>query len=104
MIHSSIFTLSSIFEGLPLVIVEAMACGLPVVSYACPCGPKDIISEGQDGFLVNVNDEIALANKINILIENEALRKQMSDAALIKASKYKIKNIVSIWMNIFNTI
>lgn len=102
--NASIFALSSVFEGLPLVIVEAMACGLPVVSYTCPCGPNDIITDKKDGFLVNVNDEKTLANKINTLIEYEALRKQMSDAAIIKASKYKIKNIVSIWMNIFNTI
>lgn len=104
MTNASIFALTSVFEGFGLVIVEAMACGLPVVSYVCPCGPKDIITEGKDGFLVEVNDEMALANKINILIENEELRKQMSDAVIIKAEKYKIENITSMWMNLFTKL
>lgn len=104
MTNASIFALSSIFEGFGLVIVEAMACGLPVVSYACPCGPKDIITEGKDGFLVNVNDEIDLANKINLLIEDEELRQQMSNAAIIKAEQYSINNITSMWMLLFTTL
>ena len=104
MSKASIFVLTSISEGFGLVIIEAMACGLPVVSYACPCGPKDIITEGQDGFLVNVNDEIALANRINVLIENEELRNQMSSAAKIKAEQYHIEKITSMWMNLFNSL
>ena len=104
MSNSSIYVLSSIYEGLPLVILEAMSCGLPVISYACPCGPKDIITDGKNGVLVNVNDEITLANKINLLIENEELRKQMSDAAKIKAKQYNIENITSKWMNLFKTL
>lgn len=104
MLKASIFALSSIFEGFGLVIVEAMSCGLPVVSYACPCGPKDIITEGEDGFFVEVNDEIVLAKKINLLIENGALRKQMSDAAKIKAEQFNIYNVASLWMQLFNSL
>ena len=104
MANASIFTLTSAFEGFGLVIVEAMSCGLPVISYNCPCGPKDIISDGTDGFLVPLNDEQCLAEKINLLIENEALRKQMSEAALIKSQKFTAKEVISIWMNLFNTL
>lgn len=104
MANASIFTLTSTFEGFGLVIVEAMSCGLPVISYNCPCGPKDIISDGTDGFLVPLNDEQCLAEKINLLIENEALRKQMSKAALIKSQKFTAKEVISIWMNLFNTL
>lgn len=104
MANASIFTLTSTFEGFGLVIVEAMSCGLPVISYNCPCGPKDIISDGTDGFLVPLNDEQCLAEKINLLIENEALRKQMSEAALIKSQKFTAKEVISIWMNLFNTL
>lgn len=104
MTNASIFTLTSVFEGFGLVIVEAMACGLPIVSYACPCGPQDIITEGKDGFLVKVNDEIELAKKINLLIENKELRKQMSNAAIIKAEQYNIDNITSMWMNLFTRL
>lgn len=104
MTNASIFALSSVFEGFGLVIVEAMACGLPVVSYACPCGPKDIITEGENGFLVEVNNELELANQINLLIENEKLRKKMSDTAITKAKQYNIENITSIWMTLFKKL
>lgn len=102
--ESSIFVLSSIFEGFALVIVEAMTCGVPVVSYACPCGPKDIIDDGVDGFLVSVNDEQSLADRICQLIKNEELRKKMGTAALEKAKKYEVDNIVNQWMDLFREL
>lgn len=104
MSFSSIFVLSSISEGFGLVIVEAMSCGLPVVSYACPCGPKDIIDEGKDGFLVPVNDEQALADRIIRLIEDEELRRQMSKAALQKSEKYRMDKIIPMWMKLFEEL
>ena len=104
MTNSSIFVLSSIYEGFGLVIVEAMSCGLPVVSYACPCGPKDIIEDGKDGFLVEVNDEQTLAARINQLIEDEELRRQMSQAALQKSEKYKMERIIPMWMDLFEKL
>ena len=101
MSKASIFALTSISEGFGIVIIEAMSCKLPVVSYTCPCGPKEIITEGVDGFLVEVNNEKELANRINLLIENEELRLQMSDAARTKAEQYSINNITSMWMQLF---
>ena len=104
MLNASIFALSSIFEGFGLVIVEAMSCGLPVVSYACPCGPKDIITEGEDGFLVPVNDEIELANKINFLIENKKQHKIMGQTAKRKACSFTSEKIAITWIKVFEQL
>ena len=102
--EASCFALSSVYEGFSLVIVEAMACGLPVVAYDCPCGPKDIISNGVDGFLVAMGDEQALADKINYLIEHPDKRIAMGKAALEKTQKYSVEKIVPIWMNLFEDL
>ena len=99
--QSSIFAFSSLVEGFALVIVEAMECGLPVVSYQCPCGPKDIITDGKDGFLVQVNDEQMLAEKICSLIEDEDLRRQMASEAKLRAQHYHVENIAQQWMALF---
>ena len=104
MCNSSIFVLSSIFEGLPLVMLEAMSCGLPVVSYECPCGPKDIITDGVDGFLVPTGDEQMLAEKICYLIENPDVRTQMSVAAFKKSENYHIDKIIPMWMRLFERL
>lgn len=101
---ASIFALTSRIEGFGLVIVEAMSCGLPIVSYSCPCGPKDIITDGKDGFLVPVNDEKALAEKICYLIEHEEERKSMGMAAREKSKQYSIDNITHKWMDLFNKL
>ena len=95
---------TSIYEGFPLSIIEAMECGLPVVSYSCPCGPKDIIDDGKDGFLVEVNDEKSLAEKICLLIEDEELRKNMGIEARKKAGKYHVDIITQKWMTLFKEL
>lgn len=104
MTDASIFVLSSAFEGFGLVIVEAMSCGLPIVSYECPYGPKDIIDEGTDGYLVPVNNEEMLAQRISALIEDEQLRKSMGKAALIKSKNYHAENIAQVWMQLFYSL
>ena len=99
--EGAIFVLTSLYEGFGMVITEAMSCGLPVVSYACPCGPKDIISDGEDGFLVPVGDETHLSERICELIENEGLRKRMGAAALEKSRQYSLDRIIPMWMALF---
>lgn len=102
--ESSIFVLSSLYEGLPLVIIEALSCGIPVVATACPCGPKDLIIDGQNGFLVPVGNKNALAGGICRLIEDSSLRKQMGGYALEVSKQYSIERITSRWMDLFDEL
>lgn len=104
MIQSSIFLLSSDYEGFGLVLVEAMSVGLPIVSYACPAGPCDLIEDGQNGFLIPMGNEDLFAEKICTLIENEELRKGMGKNALIKSKEYQIDPIISRWMLLFEEL
>ena len=102
--ESSIFVLSSRYEGFGLVLVEAMACGIPPVSFECPCGPKEIIKNGIDGFLVEKENINQLAEKIILLIENEELRKQMGAKARKNVARFKIDNIAEEWHCLFSQL
>ena len=102
--ESSIFVLSSRFEGFGMVIIEAMKCGVPAVSFACPCGPKDIITDGKDGFLVENGNTQQLAERICYLIEHDEERKEMGKNAVETAKKYDINEIGKCWVKLFENI
>ena len=102
--ESSIFVSSSVLEGLPLVMLYALSCGLPIVSYDYPTGPKDTITDGQDGFLIKAGDESAMADRICYLIEHERERKEMGVAALEKSKQYTMDIIMDKWMTLFQDL
>lgn len=101
---SSIFAFSSRFEGFGMVLVEAMACGLPCVSFDCPCGPKDIIENEKNGYLVKSFNTEDFADKLNRLIENESLRVTMGNEALLSSNKYNINDIGMTWKLLFDEL
>ena len=100
----SFFLFTSKAEGFGMVLVEAMQMGLPVVSYDCPCGPKDIISDGNDGFLVPLNDKRILESKITSLITDDHLRTKMSEQAIKKSKMFSEKIIMPQWIELFNQL
>ena len=102
--ESSILILTSIYEPFGLVMPEAMSCGIPVVAFDCPYGPSEIISDGKDGFLIECYDVEAFANRLCMLIENEALRKQMGQYAAQSSLRFKKEVIMPQWNNLFKSL
>lgn len=101
---SSVFALTSRFEGFGLVLAEAMECGVPPVGYDCAAGPKDIIADGEDGFLVPQGDTDAMADRICRLIEDDGLRKKMGEASKLKAREFYPEKIAARWMELLREI
>ena len=101
---SSIFVLSSRFEGFGLVLVEAMASGLPVVSFDCPAGPDEIITDGYDGLLVPSGDVKLLAQKLMLLMADKELRTRLSQNARRSAQRYEMNSIAGKWVDLFNKL
>lgn len=99
---SSLYLMTSLFEGFPLVILEAMSIGLPVVSYGCPTGPRDIIVNGENGFLIQLHNEKAMSEKIIWLIEHSDERKRMGQNAFETSKEYTPEKIAYKWMCLFN--
>jgi glycosyltransferase involved in cell wall biosynthesis len=94
---SSLYVMSSRKEGFPMVLLEAMSVGLPVVSFDCPTGPRDIIREGVDGYVVPDGDGDALGAAMARLMEDEEKRKAFGAAAAEGAARYDLGTIAHQW-------
>ena len=87
-----------------MVLLEAQAAGLPIVSFQCKCGPKDIVEPGVSGFLVPEGDTDALASKIKELMDDEALRQKMGTNAYEASDRYDIEIIMKKWTDLFQRL
>lgn len=102
--NSSVFAVSSRFEGLSMALLEAAACGLPIVSFACPCGPRDLITDGVDGLLVEKENVDALANSLVKVMTSQEIREGMGSAILKKAELFRIEHIAMQWKRLFESL
>lgn len=103
-LDSSILAMTSNYEGFPMVMIEAMEMGLPVVSYDFKCGPKDIIIDGHNGILVSNGDEVGFANALSVLMADEYRRKAMGRNALSVIDVYSEEVVMGQWMQLFNNL
>lgn len=103
-LESSIMVLPSRSEGFGMVLIEAMACGVPCVSFDCPNGPADIIKDGVDGFLIENGNIRDLATKIKKLIDEESLRIKMGNRAKESVKRYSVEVVVKKWDELFKEL
>ena len=101
MAHSTVFVLSSHWEGFGNVIIEAMACGVPVISTNCPCGPGEIITDVVNGLLIPVGDIDTMAKAILKLLEDEAFRKRLVQAGRRRAEDFRVEQMIAEYEKVF---
>lgn len=101
---ASFLVMSSRYEGLPMVLLEAQSFGLPLVSFACKCGPSDIITDGVNGYLVPDGDIESLALRIIDLIGNMDQRFLMGRSGKVSSTRFTQEVIMQKWMNLFDVI
>ena len=101
---SSMLVMSSNYEGFPMVMIEAMACGLPVVTFDFKCGPRDIIKDEENGLIVPDGDIQALADAMMRLMANESLRQTMSVEARKVTETYSEDVVMRKWLELFDEV
>jgi glycosyltransferase involved in cell wall biosynthesis len=103
-LNSSIVVMTSRYEGLPMVLLEAQAFGLPIVSFECKCGPQDIITDSVDGFLIPENDNKLFTQKLVGLMNDDILLKSMGRQAIVSSERFSRDAIMKEWTNLFDAL
>lgn len=99
--NSSILVVTSLYEPFGLIIPEAMSCGLPVISYDSPFGPASIISDGNDGFIVENDNQEMFINRLSRLMHDEPLRLLMGMNAIESSKRFSSEIIMPKWETLF---
>ncbi|MFI0356045.1 glycosyltransferase family 4 protein [Actinomadura sp. 9N407] len=102
--RASAYVLSSRFEGMPMVILEAMGKGLPVVAFDCPTGPGEMIAHGDDGLLVPPGDVAGLTAALRVLITDPGLRDRLGDRALASSRTYHLDRVGPQWLRLLDDL
>ena len=101
--RADLFVMSSRFEGFPMTLAEALASGLPAVSFDCETGPRDLIEDGRQGRLVRpVEDPAALAAALDAVMTDEPGRRRMAEEAVSVRDRYSLERILGMWDAVFD--
>lgn len=103
-LNSSILALTSRYEGLPMVLLEAQSYGLPIVAYDCKCGPLDVITDGKDGFIIRNGNKTDFTVKLKQLMQSKDLREQMGKNAKAASFRFEEEKIMNKWINLFQSL
>lgn len=100
--QSSVFAMTSTYEGLPMTLLEAISYGLPCIAYSFPCGPRDIIEDGKNGYVIEEGNKETFAHRLVELMKNDELRQEMGSNAKESSRKYSVENIMEQWLALFS--
>ncbi len=103
-LNSSVYVMTSHFEGFGMVLLEAMACGLPVIAFDCPVGPANIINDSIDGFLIDNGDIDSYSDKLRMLLQSHELRVNMGTEARENVKRFSKEKIMGDWQNLFTKL
>ena len=102
--NSSLYVMTSRYEGLPMTLLEAKSYQLPIISFNCQTGPADLILDNKNGYLIEQGNVAIMAEKIINLLDNESLRQQFSSQALVDIKKFGIDEVMSKWNHLLEVI
>lgn len=102
--EASILAMTSRYEGLPMALIEGQACGLPIVAMDCKCGPRDVVTDGSDGFITPQGDTATFADRLSQLMSDADLRVRMGAEARRQAKRFDPDKIMTRWMEIFREL
>ena len=104
LLNSSIYVMTSRFEGLPMVLIEAKECGLPEISFDCKEGPSEIIEDGVDGYIIPVNDNEMFIEKLVMLAKDKEKRVNFSEHSKINAKRFSSTNVSNLWKEMLEQV
>lgn len=100
--EASLYLMTSKTECFPMVLLEALSCNLPIVSFDCPNGPRNIITNNEDGILIEHNNNADFADAIINLIKNPSKRKTMEVNAKVNVKRFSEESVMNLWVELFN--